>query len=470
MSIASTDRAWKIVLLSLMACGRGDPEHATLIEPVYAEPCKYTRCSDHGQCHVREDGSPQCLCDVGYAPSSCARCEAGFHLDAQSRCAPDRSCAELSLNPCGLYGSCDDTEGVVACHCDPGYEGPRCELCRPGYGRNSFGECLELVISDGSTPPPPACAGEPCHGHGECSELSGTISCACDAGYEGSRCDRCAPGHHRDAQGACVVDETCVAGQCGPHGTCQDSSGEALCFCEERYAGESCEECAIGFHPAEGGCVLDEQCQLRSCPEHATCHDESGFVMCVCDTGYAGDDCDACAHGYARDAHGACVAFMCEGNPIGVPGRLDWELRADFPGFENNCIAGLAVGNADVTLSSIGGDGTVWACAANTLYHVSSNHVFVEAGQNGPAELAFAGPIADLTFDYGARSALALEIRADGVLVRTLTAARRSSGTLSLAFSPPISLITLRSIAGDTNQLALDNVSYTPPTCQQEGP
>jgi hypothetical protein len=466
--MAAHRRTWlsaALVCALLPAC-HDSADRATVIDPVYEDPCRFTSCSDHGLCMATEQGTPECLCDVGYATSSCAHCEPDFHIDARGRCASDRACAELSSNPCGLYGSCDDSLGVIGCHCDPAYEGPRCTLCKTGYGRNEFGECLELVLSDGSMPDPlTPCGADPCHGHGTCSDQEGEVSCACEAGYEGMRCDRCGSGYHRDVEDACVVNEACAPNQCGEHGSCQDSSGQALCFCEDRYAGERCNDCAVGFHPGEGGCVLDEQCQAHSCPEHASCEDATGHVVCTCAEGYAGPKCGGCAAGYARDAHGECVEFVCDGNPIGAPGRVDWDMRSDFPSFDNNCISGLSADNEDVAFTSIGGDGQVWSCATNTVYHLDSNHVFLEAGQAGPAELAFRGPIADLTFDYAARSALALEIRADGVVVRTLTAIRRSTGTITLSFSPPISLLSLRSIGDATNQIALDNIVYTPPAC-----
>src|SRR4029079_11225722 len=131
------------VLALLLGCDDGG-ERASTVAPVFGDGCRFAECGGHGDCAEAEDGSPMCLCEVGYGGDDCSACERGFHVDALGRCAPDRACAEQETPPCGQHGTCDDSDGVIMCACDPGYEGPRCTLCRSGWGRNEFGECLQL--------------------------------------------------------------------------------------------------------------------------------------------------------------------------------------------------------------------------------------------------------------------------------------------------------------------------------------
>ena len=288
-----------------------------MIDPVFADPCRFEECSQHGLCTAGGDGAPLCACEVGYAGETCRRCEKGFHTDSRGRCAPDRACAEQKLNPCGDYGRCKDDDGVIACDCEPGYEGPRCTLCKPGYGRNEFGDCVALGI-----------------GH-------------LDAG-------------HDDDDGG------------GPVG--------------------------------------------------------------------------------------------CEGSAI-QGGVLDFEGKSTFPTYDNNCISRVDVNTDEVTITSLGGDGEVWACATNTVYGVRTSHIFVEAGVENPAELIFSGPISTLSFDYAARSELDLDVAGDGKVIQKLSALGRSRSSASHTFDPPITLFTLRSVNGSTQQVALDNIVYTPSSC-----
>ena len=54
------------------------------------------------------------------------------------------------------------------------------------------------------------------------------------------------------------------------------------------------------------------------------------------------------------------------------------------------------------------------------------------------------------------------------MVLRTLTALRRSNGTIELTLDPPITLLELRSTSLSTNQIALDNIAYGPAVCEGE--
>jgi hypothetical protein len=117
--------------LGLLACvvGCDDAPLAADIQLIRAAGCEGVSCGGVGLCAVDRDGAPACVCDVGYAGEGCSLCEAGFHRDAQDRCAPDRLCADQPEDPCAPRGSCVDLDGVIACRCDDDYDGPRCNLC-----------------------------------------------------------------------------------------------------------------------------------------------------------------------------------------------------------------------------------------------------------------------------------------------------------------------------------------------------
>jgi hypothetical protein len=199
---------------------------------------------------------------------------------------------------------------------------------------------------------------------------------------------------------------------------------------------------------------------------HSTCGDSTGAIECLCDLGYEGSSCDTCAPGYYRnDAVNTCIPIACGGNPIEAAGLATFEDVAGFPTFDNNCRGDLPLDFGDLVLSSFGGEGSVWACDTSTFYGLSTKHVFLEAGTLGAATLGFAGPIATLVFDYGARSALALEVIADGVVVGNLTANKNASGRLTYTFATPTTLVELRSVNTTTSQIGLDNISYVPPAC-----
>jgi hypothetical protein len=516
--------------IGLVGCPEDEVPEPPVVAPEYGDPCRYETCSDQGMCRA-ENGAPVCHCDVGYGGDDCSVCEAGFHGDFRGRCVPDVACAGQPENPCGSHGSCEDASGVIACACDPGYEGPRCTLCASSYGRSEDGECLLLVLGepggtvqiprpdpdDPKPEPSEECEEGSCSGRGSCDDSSGEVECDCDEGYEGNHCESCDDSHLRegadcvpialcttstcgsngtcsddpgtavctcdegyegaacegcasgfhDEAGTCVVNEECAPSQCGTHGSCDDSSGIASCSCNTGYGGASCEACASGYHPGpSGSCVANQACSTNSCPENSACDASGGSAVCHCDPGYAGPECKACASGYYRD-HIAdeCVQFVCSQNPIKASATIPFDGLTGFPTPSDNCVSPVAFTIDDVTFESIAGDGQVWACSPSTFYGLTTAHLLLEAGSLGPAALLFRGPVDSVSFDYGAKSAIALELIADGVVVQTLSAPRWSHGTLSLAFAAPITKLELRSTSGATNRLAIDNLVYAPPPC-----
>ena len=250
------------------------------------------------------------------------------------------------------------------------------------------------------------------------------------------------------------------------YGSCAVAITAPTCSCDQGYAGRRCDECAVGFHPlSDGACAADEHCTEASCSAHATCDDQTGSPVCTCETGYAGRRCEGCAAGhYRHHPSGSCKPFECEDNSIRSDAMVDFDSWDDFPSSPDSCGASLWLRHDDLTMLSIEGDGYVWSCAPSTIYRLETQHVILDAGKLGPAQLSLAGQVSHLGFDYAAYSALAVTLFADGVEVGALGAEEGAVGRLDFDFVAPISLFEIRS-ERFTNQIAIDDLEYAPPPC-----
>jgi hypothetical protein len=353
-----------LALLFCAACGSDSV--ASSVQPVYGDPCKFAQCSGHGSCEPDPRGEPSCVCDQGYAGEHCGECALGFHLGVERSCLPDQSCFEQDVDPCGRHGACIDDTGGITCECDQGYEGARCDLCVAGYGHSEFGECLQLVLSRGDAQPlPAACSDETCRGHGQCTEIQEGLVCECFPGYRGARCDTCVDGYVLRGD-RCVAELPCEASDCG--------------LCEEFAALEQ------------------------------------------------------------------------------------------FPARPDNCFSSETLRLPDVTLRSLAGEGTVWLCGPSTYYGLTSEHVALEAGNELPAELVFRTPVTKLRFDYGVRSlgvseTVPLDFMADERVVASVDDKRGSSGAVELTFEEPIEVLKVRSMGAFTEEVAIDNLIYERVAC-----
>ena len=450
---------------ALSTCAEDEaPLSARIVSPVFGEGCRFAQCGERGACAEDREGAPVCLCDVGYAGERCDGCERGFHLDALERCVPDKACAEQETDPCGTNGRCDDSQRVIACECDEGYEGPRCNLCRTGFEVNAHDECLQLVLVPGDAtkpsepvmppPEPPApppvvpmprtCVAADCSSHGRCDASSGAIVCACDDDYAGTRCERCADEFRRDASDACVPAQQCDAG----------------------FATPLCDRCATGYHREGEQCVRDEQCAETSCSRAGTCDTSTGTIRCACDDGYFGERCQSCAPGlYFRDlATGTCHEIGCADRPSPP---VSFEGLINFPPSQDTCQTGVPFNTVALTMTSRAGHGPLWACGPSRAYELTTKHVLLEVANGQPAQLIFGAPIVELRFDYAAPNELSLEVRADGmVMTQALTAARRALGQARYAFAVPIEVVELHNLGSGTLLVALDNLDYEYATCQ----
>eukprot|EP00002_Diphylleia_rotans_P007883 TRINITY_DN1755_c0_g1_i13.p1 TRINITY_DN1755_c0_g1~~TRINITY_DN1755_c0_g1_i13.p1 ORF type:complete len:3322 (-),score=584.61 TRINITY_DN1755_c0_g1_i13:304-9891(-) len=116
--------------------------------------------------------------------------------------------------------------------------------------------------------------------------------------------NRCGDHGHMSTSGfICICDDGWVGRHCeidasrlcGDHG--HMSSG--MCLCQTGYSGESCEYCAHGYYkdPSSGKCLKGKTCP--DCGENGQCNAATGH--CICEPLFQGPTCSECIDGHTGD-------------------------------------------------------------------------------------------------------------------------------------------------------------------------
>uniref|UniRef100_A0A3B4YWT5 Laminin A chain n=1 Tax=Stegastes partitus TaxID=144197 RepID=A0A3B4YWT5_9TELE len=267
-------------------------------------PCNCNGHSDHCL-----DGSGVCVnCQHNTAGDHCERCQGGFlgnnSLDGQavscSSCPCPLRFVPLSVPTTLFAEGCVQKSDRMQCLCMPGYAGPNCERCAPGFYGNP------MVLGS-------RC--QPCHCHGntdpnmlftDCHPLTGECL-SCMHNTAGPHCDVCAPGYYGDAIGA----KNCTKCSCSPCGTesCDPHTGQ--CQCKSGVTGARCDRCedgSFGFDSCSG-------CRQCDCDASAAlvqpCDPQSG--QCACQPGVNGPNCRQCAPGHWDYGPNGCRKCDCRG-------------------------------------------------------------------------------------------------------------------------------------------------------------
>jgi len=110
------------------------------------------------------------------------------------------------------YGTCTNSYGDFSCHCEPGWEGKKCNI--------NINDCLE----------------NPCV-HGFCQDEHIGFECTCNVGWE----------KHENGKDCTVnINECWPDNPCG-HGTCIDTDGAFNCICDEGWKTIGNETCGKQF-------------------------------------------------------------------------------------------------------------------------------------------------------------------------------------------------------------------------------
>eukprot|EP00730_Choanoeca_flexa_P000698 TRINITY_DN10302_c0_g1_i1.p1 TRINITY_DN10302_c0_g1~~TRINITY_DN10302_c0_g1_i1.p1 ORF type:complete len:1408 (+),score=183.31 TRINITY_DN10302_c0_g1_i1:254-4225(+) len=111
---------------------------------------------------------------------------------------------------------------------------------------------------------PDACLLEPCQNGATCSENRYGFTCACPAGFNGTRCEN--------------NIEECQSEPCQNGATCIDGINQYFCQCPDGFRGDQCE-------------IQIDQCDTIQCLNGATCSEQNGEAVCECSFGFEGSRC-----------------------------------------------------------------------------------------------------------------------------------------------------------------------------------
>ncbi len=258
---------------------------------------------------------------------------------------------------CSGHGAEESAGGSSTCSCFDGYTGSWCESCAAGYQDND---------DNGTCSPSCDALSLACGARQYCDDTDGSAECICELGYAGADCTECAS-DYQDNDGDSVCEPSCAHAElgCNDHGTCNDSSGTVVCQCDAGYQGENCNDCVGNYQDNDHDGTCEPSCasQTLDCG-HGACDDSSGQVTCSCDEEYTGQYCDDCAPGYQDNDHdGSCLetcataAYTCSG--IGVCADTSGVAKCDCnDGYHDdgagNCISASFI----VTLVNDGLDPT----------------------------------------------------------------------------------------------------------------
>ena len=206
-------------------------------------------------------GVEQCNCPAPYQGTSCEDCAPGYFR------APTGPFGGFCV-PCQCNGhadTCDPATGVCL-DCKHDTTGDHCEKCRVGYhGDASEGTPSDCLICACPLPLTSNNFATSC----DVSDDGLEIACTCRPGYTGPLCDSCAPGFYGRPQVVGDYCKPCnCSGNIDPEDpeSCDSVTGECLA-CLNNSFGAACSLCAPFFF---GDAVQRKDCQECDCDKCGT--------------------------------------------------------------------------------------------------------------------------------------------------------------------------------------------------------
>ncbi|XP_061452960.1 laminin subunit alpha-3 isoform X2 [Rhineura floridana] len=200
------------------------------------------------------------------------------------------------------------------CECQHNTCGETCDHCCPGYNQKQWQPATASSTN--------LCESCNCHGHAsDCyydpeveqrkeslnlygKYQGGGVCMDCQHNTAGVNCEKCVKGYYRHYSVPVTAAHGCIPCSCNPDHSdgCEEGSGR--CFCRLNYQGETCDQCAEGYHSFPFCYRIPVYPVTTASPEDPSA---GHIVGGGCKPGFFGPDCYPCqCHGSGVIADGDC--------------------------------------------------------------------------------------------------------------------------------------------------------------------